>query len=67
MRGVEKGGGDGSETGSVMKKKGKKLTTGIGASLTRTKGIKRKATSFIVTLSLADRSKCIDNPTSQSS
>ena len=31
--GVEKIGGDGSETGSVMKK-GKKSTTSIGASLT---------------------------------
>ena len=33
--GVEMGGGDGSETGSVMKKNGKqKSTTDIGASLT---------------------------------
>ena len=32
---METGGGDGSETGLVMKKKGKqKSTTGIGSSLT---------------------------------
>ena len=34
--------GDGSETGSLMKKK--KLTTGIGASLTLDSGMKRRAT-----------------------
>ena len=32
--GVETVGGDGSETGSVTKKKGKKSTTGVGSSLT---------------------------------
>ena len=41
---METGGGDISETTSVMKKEGEqKSTTNIGASLTRTSGIKRRA------------------------
>ena len=46
QRGVETVGGDGSEMGLVMKKKGNnKSTTGIGASLTRTTGTRRGATT----------------------
>ena len=40
-------GGDGSETGLVMKTKGKQSMTGIGASLTRTTGIKMTATTYL--------------------
>ena len=46
MRARIEGSGDGSKTGLVMKKKGKhKSTTGIGASLTRTTGKRRRATA----------------------
>ena len=49
--GQSTGGGDGSETGSVTKMKGKKSTTGIGASIMPDSGIKRRATlwrSYII-------------------
>ena len=43
--GCEKGGGEGSETGSVTGKEGKhKSTTGVVLALPRTSGIKRRAT-----------------------
>ena len=44
---VETVSGEGSETGSVTKKKGNQIsTTSIGASLTRTPGIKKKQQQF---------------------
>ena len=53
MRGEETGGGEGSETGSVTKKEGKQdSTTHIGASLTRTSGIKRRTRNNEVTQTL---------------
>ena len=53
MRGEETGGGEGSETGSVSKKEGKQdSTTDIGASLTRTSGIKRRTRNNEVTHTL---------------
>ena len=44
--GVEMVGGDGSETGLVTKKKGKKSTTGMGASLTLDYRERRATTSM---------------------
>ena len=49
--GVETGGGHGSETGSVMEEEGKqKPTTGVDASLTRTSGTKKNATTSLCML-----------------
>ena len=58
--GVETVGGDDSEMGLVTKKTGKKkLTTGIGASLTRTTGIKRRTTNNITTIVLFFLCLCV--------
>ena len=43
--GVEKVGGDGSETGSVTKKKGKNRRPVSAPALPQTSGIKRRATT----------------------
>ena len=46
MGGVVGGGGDGSEKGSVTKKKGEQSTTDRGVSLNRITGTKRRAVTY---------------------